>query len=144
MIQEKIKNQCPKKTKKKQNASQKIATLAGNIVSEKSYVSIIDLFMAMGWLKPDKLNDWKLGKISYLERVITANLSKISRKMKEFKSWAIHSKLKARITIYKHKSHRLRFSKTGDLNIETAYSTHYLLIRPEKKRQVSKIKGTLA
>lgn len=132
MIQE------PIKKKKKINFSQKIATLAGNIVSRKGDVSIIDLFIEMGWLQPDKLNDWKLRKIPYLERVIIANLSKISRAMKEFKSWAVHSKLKATLSVYKHKGHRLRFSKTGQLNIETAYSTHYVLIKkPEEKRDVS-------
>lgn len=144
MIQEQIKNSEPKKLKRKKSSSQKIATLAGNIVSRKGHVSVIDLFIEIGWLKPDKLNDWKLGKIPYLERIITANLSKISRAMKEFKSWAVHSNLKARFTVYKHKNHRLRFSKTGELNIETAYSTHYVLIRPEKKIEIPEIKGTTA
>lgn len=132
------------KTKKKTNFSQKIATLAGNIVSRKGHVSVIDLFIEIGWLRPDKLNDWKLGKISYLEKIITANLSKISRAMKEFKSWAVHSKLKARFHVYKHKSHTLRFSKTGELNIETAYSMYYVLIRPEEKRKISKIEDAIA
>jgi hypothetical protein len=143
MIQEQIKKSELKKAKKKINFSQKIATLAGTIVSRKGHVSVVDLFIEIGWLQSDKLNDWKQGRISYLERVITANLSKISRAMKEFKSWAVHSKLKARFSIYKHKGHRLRFSKTGELNIETAYSTHYVLIRPEGKREMSQIKGTL-
>jgi hypothetical protein len=53
--------------------------------------------------------------------------------MKEFKYWAVHSKLKASITVYKHKGYKLRFSKTGQPNIETAYSTHYVLLKAEKK-----------
>jgi hypothetical protein len=111
--------------------SQHIATLAGSIVSKKGYVSMIDLLQELGWLAPDKLTDWKMGKVPYLERIITANLKKISRTMKEFKSWAIHSKLKASITIYKHKSCRLRFSKSGEQNIETAYCTHYVLLKSD-------------
>ena len=51
--------------------------------------------------------------------------------MKEFKSWATHSKLNPRITVYKHKNFKLRFSKSRDKNIEIAYSTHYVL--PKKK-----------
>lgn len=53
--------------------------------------------------------------------------------MKDFRAWAIHSKLKPSITVYKHKGSKLRFSKTGDPNIETAYSTHYLLQKNVKK-----------
>lgn len=88
--------------------------IAGEAVSNKSYVSSIDLMIGLGWLTTNQLNNWKQGKEPFLEKVITANLTKISRTMKEFRSWAIHSKLKPSITIYKHKNHRLRFSKTGD------------------------------
>ncbi len=35
----------------------------------------------------------------------------------------------------------MRFSKTGELNIETAYSTSYMLIRAEKKRESSDSRG---
>ncbi|MHB1949778.1 MAG: hypothetical protein ACYCQI_16895 [Gammaproteobacteria bacterium] len=133
MTQTQIEEHIQKKSNKKKYFSHTIANLAGSIISKKGYVSTIDLFLEMGWLQQDKLNDWKHGKISYLERVITANLSKISKVMKELKSWAIHSKLKPSFTVYKHKSHRLRFSKTGQLNIETAYSTHYILIKTDQK-----------
>jgi hypothetical protein len=126
-----------KKIKKKKKISQRIATVAGDVVSKKGYVSVIDLFLGICWLTSDKVVDWKSGKVPYLERVITANLNKISKTMKEFKAWAIHSKLKASFTGYKHKSQKLRFSKTGQLNIETAYSTHYVLIRPEKTIDLS-------
>ena len=126
-----------KKIKKKKKISQRVATVAGNVVSKKGYVSVIDLFLGIGWLTLDKVVDWKSGKTPYLERVITANLSKISKAMKEFKAWAIHSKLKASFTGYKHKNQKLRFSKTGQPNIETAYSTHYVLIKSEKNRDLS-------
>jgi hypothetical protein len=134
-----IKNDDPQKTKrkkKKKNISQRVASEAGKIVSQQGYVSVIDLFLKIGWLAPDKLLDWKRGRVPYLERVITANLGKISRAMKEFRSWAIHSKLKASVTIYKHGNHPLHFSKTGQSVIETAYSTHYVLIKSQTKEGV--------
>ena len=119
------------KPKKKKTASQRVAAVAGNAISIKGYVCVIDLMLGLDWLTPSKLNDWKQGKIPYLERIITANLSKISTVMKELKSWAIHSQLKPSITVYQHKSCKLRFSKTGHPTIETAYSTHYVLMRPD-------------
>ena len=120
-----VKNPRNKKTK----APQRIATTAGHIVSKNGSVSVAELFVEMGWLTHNKLLDWKKGKIPYLERVITANLSKISRAMKEFRRWAVHSKLKAHYTSYQHKGHKLRFSKTGHPIIEAAYSTHYVLTK---------------
>jgi hypothetical protein len=122
-----------KKKKKKKTPIQQVATVAGNVVSKKGYVSAIDLFLGIGWLTQDKLSDWKKGKIPYLEQVVTANLKKLSRAMKEFRTWANHSKLKASITVYKHKSCRLRFSKSGNSNIETAYNTHYVLLKANGK-----------
>lgn len=89
----------------------------------------MDVFIAIGWLAPEKFADWRKGKVPYLERVITASLGKISTAMKALRAWAVHSNLKPSITVYKHNGNRLRFSKTGEANIEMAYSTHYLLIR---------------
>jgi hypothetical protein len=126
MMQERIKS--ARKIKKKTMA-QCIATTAGHIVSKGNSVSVPELFIEMGWLTHNKLLDWKSGKIPYLERVITANLTKIGRAMKEFRQWAMHSKLKAHYVAYQHKGHRLRFSKTGHPTIESAYCTHYKLTK---------------
>lgn len=120
-----------KQKKRKTPLSKQVATVAGAVVSKKNYVSAIDLFLGMGWLAQDKLSDWKAGKIPYLESVVTVNLKKISTAMKAFILWAEHSKLKASITVYKHKNHMLRFSKSGNHKIETAYSTHYVLLKPK-------------
>lgn len=122
------------KPKKKIQLPLRVATIAGNSVSLKGEVSVIDLMLGLSWLTPDKLKEWQAGKIPYLERVITANLTKISRAMKAFRAWAVHSKLKPSIRTYKHKKNRLRFSKTSEANIEMAYATHYVLVKPTKKQ----------
>ena len=123
------------KTRKKKPHPQIVATVAGNVVCKKGHVSAIDLFLELGWLTQDKLADWKTGRISYLESVVTANLNKLSRTMKEFKAWAIHSKLKASIMVYKHKNYRLRFSKSDNPNIENAYSIRYSLLKSNKNEE---------
>ena len=110
-------------------SKQNIPSIAGKIISEKGVASTMDVFIAIGWLAPEKFADWHNGRVPYLESVITASLGKISKAMKELWIWAIHSNLKQSITVYKHNGSRLRFSKTGEVNIEMAYSTHYLLIR---------------
>jgi hypothetical protein len=120
--------------KKKQLLSQKVATVAGSVVSKQGYVSAIDLFLGLGWLSQANLSAWKKRQVPYLERIITTNLKKISRTMKEFRLWANHSKLKKSIAVYKHKSQKLRFSKSGNPNIELAYSTHFVLLKDNKNK----------
>ncbi len=128
-----IENDKTKSSKKgKKSFSHPIANAAGKVVDKKGYVSTIDLFLELGWLTSHKLTDWKMGRIPYLERVITANLKKISRAMKELKSWATHSNLKRSMTGYKHKGQLLRFSKSGNSHIENAYRTHYVLPKTNK------------
>lgn len=114
-------------TRKKQAYSQKVASIAGKEISSKGYVSPIDLLIGIGWLTEEKLMDWKMGRVAYLERVVTANLSKLTKTMKEFRAWAAHANLKPSRTAYKHKNCLLRFSKSGNPNIEESYSTHYVL-----------------
>ena len=93
-------------------------------------VSVIDVLLAIDWLSQKNLDDWKTGKIPYLEAVITANLKKISSTMKEFIAWAEYSKLKASTTVYQHKNVHLRFSQSRRDTIEAAYGTQYILFKP--------------
>ena len=131
----KSENQIDKKVllnKKKKSFSHSIANAAGKVVAKKGYVSTVDLFLELSWLTSHKLDDWKMGRIPHLERVITANLKKISRTMKELRSWAIHSNLNQSMTAYRHKGHPLQFSKSGNTHIESAYRTHYVLPKISK------------
>ena len=104
-----------------------VAKAGGEAVSRRGYASAIDVFIGIGWLSRESFDAWRAGKVPYLERVVTANLSKISQAMKTFRTWARHSNLEPSQTIYKHKSHQLRFSKSGSPSIEESYRTHFVL-----------------
>ena len=72
----------------------------------------------------------------YLEAVCTCNLKKLSFIMKQIRSYAKKSNLKPSFCYYKRwgvkKKHGhkpvipLRFSKSGNPEIEKAYATHYV------------------
>jgi hypothetical protein len=89
----------------------------------------------MDLLSPESAEDWRRGRISYLERVIRCNLSKASRILSILRMHAHDSDLKPSLTVYKRwtKGSRplLRFSKTGDHNVEEAYARHF--VSPRKK-----------
>jgi hypothetical protein len=42
----------------------------------------------MGLLMPTHVDDWRKGRVDFLERVIQGNLSKISSSMAIFRHWA--------------------------------------------------------
>jgi hypothetical protein len=92
------------------------------------FVAPVDVFIKLGYLNKDDLIRWKLGKIEYLEKVIKCNLSKAGSVLQILRFHGHDLKLFPSISVYKHKSKLLRFSKTGDSNLENAYSTHLLKI----------------
>ncbi len=113
----------------------KVAEVASRAIQKKGFASAIDVLIGLDWVSADKLDDWRCGRAPYLERIVTANLSKISFAMQEFRHWAAHSKLKPSETIYKRYGKGpktiLRFSKSGSPSIEKAYRTHYVLRQKE-------------
>ena len=46
-----------------------------NLLREKGFVAPVELFIRMDLLSPESAEDWRRGRISYLERVIRCNLS---------------------------------------------------------------------
>jgi hypothetical protein len=106
-----------------------IAAAGKAAVARNGYVSAVDALLATGWLRPEKVEGWRRGRVPYLERVVVASLPKISTVMRIFRSWAESEGLRPSETVYvswTRDRHRLRFSKSGDPNIERAYRTHWL------------------
>jgi len=107
----------------------RVASAAENATSARGIATPIDVLLGLGWLTQAQIEQWRQGRIPYLERVTTANLSRLSRAMSEFRRWARETGKRPSRTEYKHRSHKLRFSKSGDPKIEEAYRTHFLCPR---------------
>jgi hypothetical protein len=94
----------------------------------------------MGLLAPSNVEEWRKGRIDFLERVIQGNLQKISLSMKLFRDWAGAKGLRPSETRYLGRTRAgakdLRFSKSGDPGIEKEYRTHYVSPElSERKRE---------
>ena len=100
------------------------------LVVEKGYIAPVDLFMKINILDKRDYEAWRMGRIPYLEKVCSGNLSKISLIMKELRGYALKNNFKTSYTAYKKwgkvNSTNLIFSKSGKKEIEGAYSTHYI------------------
>lgn len=102
----------------------------GEILSEKGFVAPVEVFVHLKLLSRADLADWRFGRVPYLEKVIHCNLSKGGRILRLLRFHAHDLNLKPSHTAYvkwgKGKRSPLRFSKTGDPNLEEAYSRHFI------------------
>lgn len=111
----------------------RIAAAGGAAVAKNGYVTAIDALLGTGWLRPEKVEDWRRGRVPYLEQVTVASLPKISTAMRIFRSWARSAGLRPSETVYvswTKDRRQLRFSKSGNPNIERAYRTRWLPPKP--------------
>ncbi len=92
------------------------------------YVSAVDVLVGMELLTTETVESWRKGQIPYLERVVIAGLGTISRAMRFFHQQSRKGGLLPRETAYLTRGsgkRPLRFSKSGNPNIEKLYRTHY-------------------
>lgn len=105
----------------------KVDKAMADIIRAKGFAAPVDVLMEVGILSKKDHEDWRSGRVPYLERVCNTNLSKLSLVMHEIRSYADRNDLKLSWTAYIHKGKPLRFSKSSDEKIERSYSTHYVL-----------------
>jgi len=84
----------------KRKLEDRVIQAVESALQDQKYVSAIDIFLRIGWLMPDSVKDWRLGRVDYLERRIQANLKKISYAMKFFRKLAVERGLKPSQTVY--------------------------------------------
>ncbi len=99
-------------------------------LADHGYVSAIDVLTGMRLLSPVHVESWRKGRIDFLERMIQGNLQKISLSMSLFRQWAEQKGLRPSETAYKRWGRGaqvdLRFSNSGDPDIEKVYRTHFV------------------
>lgn len=104
----------------------------------RGYATPVDVLMDIGVLPKKKYEEWRYGKVTYLESVCTVNLRKLSFIMSQMRSYAKRAELKPSFCYYKQwgvnkkngQGHKpvlpLRFSKSGNPEIEKSYATHFV------------------
>ena len=104
----------------------------------RGYATPVDVLIDTGILPKQKYEDWRFGRVPYLEAVCTVNLRKLSFIMHQMRVYAKKSSLKPSFCYYKRwgmkkkngQGHKpvvpLRFSKSGAPDIERWYGTHFV------------------
>lgn len=114
----------------KQNIIGQIHNAMYHNIRKKGYVAPVDVLMDIGVLTKQDYEDWRSGKITFLEKVCKVNLRALSGIMKEMRIYAAKNNLKPSWSYYhqwgKHKDRKLQFSKLNDEKIEHSYATHFV------------------
>ena len=118
----------------------KIKLIGKEIIEEKGYLSSIDVLLKLEYLSEKDYENWRFGKVEYLEKVCAVNLKKLSTINKTIKQISGQWNLKQSWTAYnkygKGKKIRLRFSKSGNERIEEIYATHHIDIEKIKNKSL--------
>lgn len=97
---------------------------------EKGFICAVDILLQLNYLTEKDYKKWRFGRIEYLEKACTINLSKLTLINKLIRKHATQLNLKGSWTAYnqygKGIKRRLRFSKSGGEMIEYIYATHYI------------------
>jgi hypothetical protein len=108
---------------------QRVARVAEATLADKGFIAPVDVLLGLGWLTPADVENWRRGRVHYLERVTQASLGKLSTAMRALQRWARHRGLRPSETDYRAWTRSrpvLRFSKSGNPHIEQAYRTHWV------------------
>lgn len=116
----------------------RVARAAEAALAKRKFVTAIDVLVGVGWLEPRRVDEWRQGRVDYLERVTVTNLGKVSAAMRSFRRWAQARGLQPSETEYVARTRDrrpLRFSKSGDAGIERAYRTHWVSPELSKRKR---------
>ncbi len=117
----------------RRDLDKRLSAITSELLNGQGYISMVDVFVGLGYLDRKDLEAWRMRRIPYLEKCIKINLGSIGFVVKTVRRNCIDGGLKASYTGYKSwgkaKKVTLRFSKSGEPHIEAAYTTHF--VRPK-------------
>ncbi len=124
----------------------RVVQAAEAALADHSYVSALDVLRGMRLLEQSHIDAWRRGQVDFLEQTIQSNLHKISSSMAMFREWARQKGLRPSETRYVRHTRGgtvdLRFSKSGEPEIEKGYRTHFVspaLSEEKQKRPQEKV-----
>lgn len=112
----------------------RVVNAVRHLTESKQEITPINVLVTLGMLTPARLEEWRQGRIPFLEAALTANLSKTNRVLRILRLHSHDANLKTVELPYSRSGggpkRLLVFSKSRDPNIERAYARLYLPIEP--------------
>jgi hypothetical protein len=107
-----------------------VAEVVAEILAAGDVVAPLDVLVRLEVIEAEQVEAWRRGGLPYLERGIHSGLSRVSRLLRLIAEHSLALGLAPVSGKYQRRGKgRLRFSKRGDSESETAYATHF--VRPK-------------
>jgi hypothetical protein len=84
----------------KKTIEERVVSAAESALATDKYVSAIEVMARIGWLQQARIDEWRQGRLPYLEAGIQAGLGKVSEAMRVFRKWAVGKGLTPSETVY--------------------------------------------
>lgn len=107
----------------------RVARAAEAMLARQRYVSALDVMLAIGWLAPSHPGEWRQGRLECVEEVLQTRPARVAQALRALREWAQRQGLAPNEIAYAARTRDqrpLRFSASGDPEIERAYRTHWV------------------
>ena len=113
----------------------KVVKAISHILKTTDVISPVEIFIQMGNVSKNDHDAWCNGKISFFEKVFQGSLPKANRILRIIEYYAHDLNMIPFQHKYWRKKIPLRFSKSGEANLEKAYSRHFKWNQSQEKKQ---------
>lgn len=102
-------------------------------ILKNGYATTVQILMDLQILSKENYEKWRFGRVDYLEHVCKVNLTRLGFILRTMQEYGKKQGLKESFTYYKKWGNKgkttakLRFSKSGNKNVEMSYSTHFVI-----------------
>jgi len=122
----------------------RVAKAGAVALAAEHSVAAIDILVGIGWLDRGAVEHWRRGQIDCLEAAIQVDAARIAEALRLFWSWAVARELLPSPTAYTSRTpdrRALRFSRSGNPELEAFYETHWLSPELSEKQRARLAEG---
>ncbi len=112
----------------------KVVKAVDEILTDKDVVKTTEVFIKIGMLEKKKMDEWKAGRVPYLEKVLSGSLSKLSRVLSILHFHVHDMNLVPQHNVKKNGKTVLIYSKSKSPKLEKAYSFEYKNISKSRNK----------
>jgi hypothetical protein len=107
----------------------RVVAAAEAALARSRSVAPVDVLMGLGWLPGRRVDEWRQGRLAYLEEALTTRPDRPASVLATLRRWAEERGLRPEEMPYVAATRgrgELRFSRSGEEETERAYRTHWI------------------
>lgn len=106
----------------------RVAAAARELLDRRGFVAPVEVLIEIGWLALGRVEDWRRGRVEYLEQVAAVGRDRLDEALRLLEQWVSAAGLRPDEVAYvagTRDRRVLRFTAEADPRLERAYRTHH-------------------